>query len=101
MQLAANIAESSTEAQQDSIMSDGRKIQWSPNAKAAVGKLVVAQLETMALDLEAFAKHARRMTINCEDVKLAFRRNPELVEMLKRYIDGRPTTKRNQDQAES
>lgn len=34
---------------------------------------------TLATDLEAFAKHAKRSTINAADVRLCARRNPSLV----------------------
>eukprot|EP00656_Telonema_subtile_P056914 TRINITY_DN923_c0_g1_i10.p1 TRINITY_DN923_c0_g1~~TRINITY_DN923_c0_g1_i10.p1 ORF type:complete len:110 (+),score=18.82 TRINITY_DN923_c0_g1_i10:213-542(+) len=44
-----------------------------------VHQMVLGLMETMALDLEMFASHARRKTIGAEDVMLLARRNESLV----------------------
>ncbi|KAI8436581.1 hypothetical protein MSG28_010108 [Choristoneura fumiferana] len=43
-----------------------------------VAELIYRKLSVYATDLEAFSKHAKRNTINSEDVKLLVRRNPSL-----------------------
>ena len=44
-----------------------------------VAELVIYKVERIAKDLEAFAGHAKRSTINSDDVKLVARNNPKLV----------------------
>lgn len=51
----------------------------SAYVEAALASLVYKQAEFLAKDLELFARHARRSTIQVEDVKLCARRNPEFV----------------------
>ncbi|CAG9786585.1 unnamed protein product [Diatraea saccharalis] len=43
-----------------------------------ISELVYRKISVYGSDLEAFAKHAKRSTINSEDVKLLTRRNPSL-----------------------
>ncbi|XP_063826028.1 centromere protein S-like [Ostrinia nubilalis] len=47
-------------------------------AMEIIAELVHKKLSVYGADLEAFAKHAKRSTINAEDVKLLVRRNPSL-----------------------
>ncbi|GAA5913547.1 hypothetical protein JCM8208_000707 [Rhodotorula glutinis] len=49
---------------------------------ASLAEVVFQQALTLGKDLERFAKHAGRMTINADDVKLAARRNEPLYELL-------------------
>ena len=44
-----------------------------------VAELVIYKVERIAKDLEEFAGHAKRSTINSDDVKLVARNNPKLV----------------------
>jgi len=53
---------------------------------ALVAELVIYKLERTAHDLEAFAGHAKRSTINTDDVKLMARNNPKLKERLMNLI---------------
>ncbi|KAL8606503.1 hypothetical protein ACOMHN_037734 [Nucella lapillus] len=46
---------------------------------AAITETVWRQVESFAVDLELFAKHARRSVISPDDVKLLVRRNPCLL----------------------
>lgn len=69
---------------------------WTPAAKLALTKLILNQIDTLALDLEAFSKyhrhnmfycfidgrHGKRATITVDDVKLALRKNPTLLSAL-------------------
>ena len=45
------------------------------------------QLENTALDLESFARHARRSVINVEDVLLLARRNEGLETILRAFVE--------------
>lgn len=49
----------------------------------ALTELVHAKISTAATDMEAFAKHAGRSTINIKDVTLLARHNEALQEVLK------------------
>ncbi|CAH2096434.1 unnamed protein product [Euphydryas editha] len=51
-------------------------------AVAVIAELVLRKVSLYGLDLEAFAKHAKRLVINQEDVKLLARRNSSLKERL-------------------
>ncbi|KAG0211812.1 hypothetical protein BGX28_007402 [Mortierella sp. GBA30] len=54
----------------------------TPQLIASLSELVFAQAETLGKDLEKFAKHAKRSTVNVDDVKLATRRNASLYELI-------------------
>ena len=58
-------------------------MKFSPHFIAMLSETTFKQCESLAVDLESFAKHARRSTINSEDVKLSARRN----ESLRQYIE--------------
>ncbi|GAA5980585.1 hypothetical protein JCM10908_001697 [Rhodotorula pacifica] len=49
---------------------------------AALAEVVFQQALSLGKDLESFAKHAGRLTINADDVKLAARRNEPMYESL-------------------
>ncbi|KAK0635350.1 kinetochore component CENP-S-domain-containing protein [Bombardia bombarda] len=49
--------------------------------------MVMGQIENVAIDLESFAQHAGRTTINTDDVMLLTRRNSDLQGMIKDFID--------------
>ncbi|KAI8971557.1 kinetochore component CENP-S-domain-containing protein [Mycotypha africana] len=50
---------------------------------AALTETLFDQIQTMAIDLEAFASHnSRRAVINMEDVKLCARRNESLYQII-------------------
>ncbi|ESO84373.1 hypothetical protein LOTGIDRAFT_59040, partial [Lottia gigantea] len=46
---------------------------------ASISELTCKQFENVATDIELFAKHAKRSTINTDDVKLLVRKTPNLV----------------------
>ncbi|KAI8325900.1 hypothetical protein GQ54DRAFT_330485 [Martensiomyces pterosporus] len=53
---------------------------YSPTFVDALSQVVYAQAETMALDLECFAKHAKRAKISVDD--LCARRNDDLLKLI-------------------
>lgn len=66
-----------------------------PVAVALIAELVLDKVERVAKDLEAFAVHAKRSTINSEDVKLVARNNPRLKEQLTRLAPDRSNVKKS------
>ena len=59
----------------------------TPQFIGALTELVWAQIESAAVDLESFAKHAGRKTIAVEDVLLLARRNEDLERLLKDAVE--------------
>ncbi|XP_038513773.1 centromere protein S isoform X3 [Canis lupus familiaris] len=55
-----------------------KEVQFSKQTIAAISELTFRQCEHFAKDLEMFARHAKRSTINTEDVKLLARRSNSL-----------------------
>ncbi|KAM5248924.1 centromere protein S-like [Ctenodactylus gundi] len=55
-----------------------KEMQFSKQTIAAISELTFRQCENFARDLEMFARHAKRSTINTEDVKLLARRSNSL-----------------------
>ncbi|KAM8790139.1 centromere protein S-like isoform 4-T4 [Rhynchonycteris naso] len=53
-------------------------VQFSRQTIAAISEVTFRQCENFAKDLEMFARHAKRSTINTEDVKLLARRSNSL-----------------------
>jgi centromere protein S len=49
--------------------------------------MVWTQIESVAVDLESFSRHAGRSTIKTEDVLLLARRNEDLHDILKEQVD--------------
>ncbi|OJJ44980.1 hypothetical protein ASPZODRAFT_17890 [Penicilliopsis zonata CBS 506.65] len=59
----------------------------TPQFIGALTELVWTQIENVSQDLESFAKHAGRSTINASDVMLLTRRNEGLESILRAFID--------------
>ncbi|KAH8821454.1 kinetochore component CENP-S-domain-containing protein [Xylogone sp. PMI_703] len=59
----------------------------TPQFIGALTEMVWAQIETIAVDLENFSRHAGRTTINTDDVLLITRRNEALYEIMQDFID--------------
>ncbi|KAK4636033.1 Centromere protein S [Fulvia fulva] len=62
-------------------------INATPQYIAGLTELVHAKINTAAADMEAFAKHADRTTINSKDVLLLARSNEALQHMLEENAD--------------
>ncbi|XP_046678821.1 centromere protein S-like isoform X2 [Homalodisca vitripennis] len=69
------------------------ELQIDKQAKQLIAELIWKKLKIYAEDLEAFAKHAKRSTINAEDVKLLVRRNPSMVEHMTKMADDLASSK--------
>ncbi|KAI9787085.1 MAG: hypothetical protein M1839_003320 [Geoglossum umbratile] len=61
----------------------------TPQFIAALTVLVSTQIENVSRDLESFAKHAGRRTINVDDVMLLTRRNEGLEKLMREFLDER------------
>ncbi|XP_016070196.1 PREDICTED: centromere protein S-like [Miniopterus natalensis] len=68
----------------EEIASD-KEVRLSKQTIAAISEVTFRQCENFAQDLEMFARHAKRSTINTEDVKLLARRSNSLL----KYITGK------------
>ncbi|XP_021099285.1 centromere protein S isoform X3 [Heterocephalus glaber] len=67
-----------------------KEVQFSKQTIAAISEMTFQQCENFARDLEMFARHAKRSTINTEDVKLLARRSNSL-SRLRALMPGLPT----------
>ncbi|CAN6633492.1 inner kinetochore subunit Mhf1p [Trichomonascus vanleenenianus] len=65
---------------------DNLGVEATPEFVAALAKLVFNQAITLGEDLEAFAHHAGRKTVNVDDVKMVCRRNEGLKSAIEEYI---------------
>jgi len=63
---------------------DKFRLKFSPPVLAAVAKLSLHYIEESAVDIEAFSRHAKRASVNSDDVKLLARKNPGLEQHLKK-----------------
>ncbi|KAL4758722.1 CENP-S family protein [Aspergillus foveolatus] len=68
----------------------------TPQFIGALTELVWVQIETASQDLESFAKHAGRSTINVSDVMMLARRNEGLESILRTYV-ARQREQENED----
>ncbi|XP_015283307.1 PREDICTED: centromere protein S-like [Gekko japonicus] len=63
-------------------VAEDKEIHFSKQAIAAISEITFRQCDTFAQDLERFAKHAKRITIKPEDVKLLSRRSNSLLKYI-------------------
>ncbi|KAI1325338.1 kinetochore component CENP-S-domain-containing protein [Xylariaceae sp. FL0255] len=59
----------------------------TPQFIGALTEMVWTQIENVAGDLESFSRHAGRSTITTDDVLLLARRNGDLHDLIKDFID--------------
>ncbi|EEA18711.1 MHF histone-fold complex component [Talaromyces marneffei ATCC 18224] len=72
----------------------------TPQFIGALTEMVWAQIESVSQDLEAFAKHAGRSTINTNDVMLLARRNEGLESILRAFVDQQKEAAQQEAQSE-
>ncbi|GAB6024064.1 Centromere protein S [Chamberlinius hualienensis] len=70
-----------------------RQKTFSKEVIQAIANLTFDQCLIFAKDLELFAKHGKRRTVNDDDVKLLVRRNDKLSECIQSLIDEMNVTK--------
>ncbi|KAJ5239060.1 Histone-fold [Penicillium chermesinum] len=58
---------------------------------AGLTEIVWAQIEGASLDIEAFAKHAGRSTVQTSDVLMLGRRNEGLDQILRAFVESQET----------
>ncbi|XP_048374668.1 centromere protein S [Sphaerodactylus townsendi] len=63
-------------------VAEDKGIQFSKQAVAAISEITFRQCDSFAQDLEMFAKHAKRITVKPEDVKLLCRRSNSLLKYI-------------------
>nr|XP_033778661.1 centromere protein S [Geotrypetes seraphini] len=63
-------------------VAEDKEIEFSKQTIAAISDITFSQCEIFAKDLEMFARHAKRSTINTEDVKLLARRSQSLLKYI-------------------
>ncbi|KAJ9598785.1 hypothetical protein L9F63_026680 [Diploptera punctata] len=66
-----------------------------------IAELIWKKMKVISQDLEQFAKHAKRTTINAEDVKLLVRRNPSLKANISKMADEAVKKKRQSKDKEA
>ncbi|KAM5342591.1 hypothetical protein ACJ41O_013557 [Fusarium nematophilum] len=59
----------------------------TPQFIGALTELVWNQIENVATDLESFSNHAGRTTVTTDDVLLLARKNPDLHQIMKEFVD--------------
>ncbi|KAI8625149.1 kinetochore component CENP-S-domain-containing protein [Xylariaceae sp. FL1651] len=59
----------------------------TPQFIGALTEMIWTQIENVALDLESFSRHAGRSTITTDDVLLLARRNGDLYNIIKDFVD--------------
>ncbi|XP_018414531.1 PREDICTED: centromere protein S [Nanorana parkeri] len=79
-------------------VAEDKEIQFSKQAIAAISETTFRQCETFAKDLEMFARHGKRSTINVDDVKLLSRRSRSLHAHISSYSE--EVASNNQEQKE-
>ncbi|XP_060069503.1 centromere protein S-like [Ylistrum balloti] len=62
------------------VQDDEAGITIDNSVKAAIAETTWRYIQEVTQDLEMFAKHAKRTTINADDVKLLLRKCPKLLE---------------------
>ncbi|KAJ1329052.1 centromere protein S [Microdochium nivale] len=65
----------------------------TPQFIGALTEMVWAQIENVAIDLESFSRHAGRSTITTDDVLLLARRNQDLHDIVKNFVDEKKAAK--------
>ncbi|OLN82078.1 Centromere protein S [Colletotrichum chlorophyti] len=59
----------------------------TPQFIGALTEMVWAQIESVATDLESFSRHAGRPTVQTADVVLLARKNPDLLDIIREFVE--------------
>ncbi|KAK5993287.1 Centromere protein S [Cladobotryum mycophilum] len=59
----------------------------TPQFIGALTEMVWTQIENVAIDLESFSQHAGRTTVTTDDVLLLARKNPDLQQIMRAFVD--------------
>lgn len=62
---------------------------------ATLTEVVLKYIESVSVDLRCFAKHGKRATVGCDDVKLIGRKLPELSQDLEDFETGLKSRSKN------
>lgn len=73
-----------------------RGLPMEPNAVPTMTFVLEQFVKVLAVDLSAFAKHAKRSAIGVDDVLLCARRNPELARALSEFVESNDLAKKKQ-----
>ncbi|XP_029449001.1 centromere protein S-like isoform X2 [Rhinatrema bivittatum] len=79
-------------------VAEDKAIEFSKQTIAAISEITFSQCENFARDLEMFARHAKRSTVNTDDVKLLARRSQSLLTYITKKTE--ELASNNQEQKE-
>ncbi|KAF9880975.1 apoptosis-inducing taf9-like domain 1 family [Colletotrichum karsti] len=65
----------------------------TPQFIGALTEMVWSQIESVAIDLENFSRHASRSQVRTEDVMLLARKNPDLLDLVKEFVQKKEAEK--------
>uniref|UniRef100_A0A1B6BZ44 Centromere protein S n=1 Tax=Clastoptera arizonana TaxID=38151 RepID=A0A1B6BZ44_9HEMI len=76
------------------------KFKIEKDAKELIAELMWKKIKTYSEDLEAFANHANRTTVNAKDVLLLVRRNPKMLDHITKLSEEKIAVKEGKKKRE-